>query len=163
MKVGDAEAEACAGLKATGRCVHADGGRGEGVIGREHERTPVLATIVGRVGRAGEDVVPLEDVLLRWVGNDVGRRGLGYGGVLARETLGCGGRGHGSWCAECERRTREGNSVESRPRRVVSDFTVVAGRMKGANRCRAGKTSHFLRPASRFFFACRCAQCERTE
>ena len=38
--------------------MHADGGRGEGVGGREEERAPVLAVVVGSVGGAGQDVVP---------------------------------------------------------------------------------------------------------
>ena len=44
--------------------MHADGGRGEGVVRGEHEGAPVLAAFVGGVGGAGEDVVPFEDVLL---------------------------------------------------------------------------------------------------
>ncbi len=38
--------------------MHTDGGRGEGVSGREEERTPVLAVVVGSVGGPGQDVVP---------------------------------------------------------------------------------------------------------
>ena len=33
--------------------MHADGGRGEGVGGREEERAPVLAVMVGGVGGPG--------------------------------------------------------------------------------------------------------------
>lgn len=58
MEVGDAEAEAGAGLEAARGRVHADCGRGEGVVGREHESAPVLAAVVRGVGRAGQDVVP---------------------------------------------------------------------------------------------------------
>ena len=52
--------------------MHADCGRGEWVVWWEHERAPVLAAFVGGVGRAGEDVVPFEDVGFAGVGDDVG-------------------------------------------------------------------------------------------
>lgn len=97
MEVGYAEAQAGAGLKAAGGRVHADGGWGEGVVGREHEGAPVLAAFVGGFGRAGQDVVPFEDVLLRGVGDDVGWRGFGDGGVLFGEALGCSRCRHGAW------------------------------------------------------------------
>ena len=58
MEVGDAKAEPGRGLEAAGGCVHADGGRREGVVGREDEGAPVLAAFVGGLWRAGEDVVP---------------------------------------------------------------------------------------------------------
>ena len=58
MEVGDGETEAGGGLEAAGGGVHADGGRGEGVSGREEERAPVLAVVVGSVGGTGQDVVP---------------------------------------------------------------------------------------------------------
>lgn len=38
--------------------MHADGGWSEGVGWGEEEGPPVLAVVVGGVGRAGEDVVP---------------------------------------------------------------------------------------------------------
>lgn len=38
--------------------MHADGGRGERVVGREEEGSPVLTIFVGCFGRAGKDVVP---------------------------------------------------------------------------------------------------------
>ncbi len=38
--------------------MHADGGWGEGVSGREEERAPVLAVVVGGVGWPSQDVVP---------------------------------------------------------------------------------------------------------
>lgn len=53
--------------------MHADCGRGEWVVWWEHERAPVLAAFVGGVGRAGEDVVPFEDVGFTGVRDDVGR------------------------------------------------------------------------------------------
>lgn len=58
MEVADAEAEARAGLEAARGSVHADGGRGEGVVWREEERAPVLAAVVGCLLWAGDDVVP---------------------------------------------------------------------------------------------------------
>ena len=97
MEVGYAEAQACAGLEAAGRGVHANGGRREGVVGWEHEGAPVLAAFVWCLGRAGEDVVPFEDVLLRRVGDDVGWRRLGDGSVLLGEALGCCWCRHGVW------------------------------------------------------------------
>ena len=50
--------------------MHSDGGRCEGVVWGEDERAPVLAAGVGCVGRASEDVVPLENVAVRRVGDD---------------------------------------------------------------------------------------------
>lgn len=38
--------------------MHAYGGRGKGVIGREDEGAPVLAAVVWRVLGAGDDIVP---------------------------------------------------------------------------------------------------------
>ena len=38
--------------------MHADGGWGEGVVGRKEEGSPVLTIFVGCFGRAGKDVVP---------------------------------------------------------------------------------------------------------
>ena len=61
MEVRDAEAEARGGLEAPRGGVHPDCGGCEGVVGREHERSPVLAVLVGGFGRAGEDVVPSSD------------------------------------------------------------------------------------------------------
>lgn len=58
MEVGDAEAQPAAGLESTGRCVHADCGRRKGIVGREVQRAPVLAAVVGCVWWAGDDVVP---------------------------------------------------------------------------------------------------------
>ncbi len=37
--------------------MHADGRRGEGVVGRKEEGSPVLTIFVGCFGRAGKDVV----------------------------------------------------------------------------------------------------------
>lgn len=38
--------------------MHADGGWGEGVVGREEKGSPVLTIFVGCFGRASKDVVP---------------------------------------------------------------------------------------------------------
>lgn len=81
MEVGDAKAEACGGLEAAGGGVHADGGWGEGVVGREEEGSPVLAVFVRGVGWAGEDVVPFEDVGFGGVGDYVGGR-VGLDGLV---------------------------------------------------------------------------------
>lgn len=62
MEIGYGEAEARGGLEAAGGGVHADGGWGEGVVGRELECSPVLPAGVWGGGRTGEDVMPLEDV-----------------------------------------------------------------------------------------------------
>lgn len=76
--------------------MHADGGRGEGVVGREEEGSPVLAIFVRCFWRAGKDIVPsasegegvsynelerggqrhgdeLEDIRFRGMGYDIGR------------------------------------------------------------------------------------------
>lgn len=58
MEIADGEAEAGGGLEAARWSMHADGGRGEGVVGGEEEGSPVLAVVVGGFGRAGQDVVP---------------------------------------------------------------------------------------------------------
>lgn len=113
--------------------MHADGGRGEGVVRGEHEGAPVLAAFVGGVGGAGEDIVPFEDVLLRGVGDDVGRGGLGDGGVFAGEALGCGGGGHGVYVGERNEvgrggereKVRVGNECQSRVFMTASDLEVV--------------------------------------
>lgn len=107
MEVGDAETEAGAGLEATGGRVHADGGRGEGVVWREHERSPVLAAVVRRVGRAGQDVVPLKDIPLGRMRDNVRWRRLGDGCVFSCESLGCCGRRHGVCMCVCVRAVRE--------------------------------------------------------
>lgn len=38
--------------------MHADGGRSEGVVGREDQGAPVLAVVVRGILGAGDDVVP---------------------------------------------------------------------------------------------------------
>ena len=63
---------------------HADCGRSEGVIGRKCECTPVLATLVRSVWRAGEDVMPFENVGFGRVSSDVLRRSLAEGSILSR-------------------------------------------------------------------------------
>jgi hypothetical protein len=45
--------------------VHFDRGRCERIVGWEYERTPVLAVIIWRLLRAGDDVVP--SVLVSYV------------------------------------------------------------------------------------------------
>lgn len=65
MEIRDGKAEARRGLEASGRGVHADGRRGKGVVGREDERSPVLAVVVGCLLRAGEDIVPSAVVSIR--------------------------------------------------------------------------------------------------
>lgn len=72
VEVGDTKAEAGGRLEATGGSVHADGGWGEGVVGREEKGSPVLAVFVRGVGWAGQDVVPFEDVGFGGVGDYVG-------------------------------------------------------------------------------------------
>jgi hypothetical protein len=78
-----------AGLKATARGVHANRGWRKRVVGWEHEGAPVLAAFIGSLRWAGEDVVPLEDVGVAGVGNDVGRWGFSNGGIFFCEALGC--------------------------------------------------------------------------
>ena len=58
MKVADAKAESRTRLETTARRVHADSGRGKGIVGRKHERAPVLAACVGCVGRSSDKIVP---------------------------------------------------------------------------------------------------------
>ena len=80
--------------------MHADCGRCEGVVGREHQRAPVLSAGVGSVGRAGEDVVPFENVCLGGMSDDI------WGWVLldvlvfaGKALVGCLG-GHGEVVSE---------------------------------------------------------------
>lgn len=58
MEVGDGKAKTGRGREAAGGRVHADRGRGEGVVRWEDEGPPVLALVVGSVFGTGEDVVP---------------------------------------------------------------------------------------------------------
>ncbi len=83
MEVADAEAEAGRGLEAARGRVHPDGGGREGVVAREEECPPVLPVFVGRARRAGEDVVPFEDVGFGGVRGDVGGWVGLDGGVFA--------------------------------------------------------------------------------
>ena len=62
MEVGDGETETRGGGEAARGRDHADRGWLERVLRREGEGAPVLAVVVGGVGRAGEEVVPFEDV-----------------------------------------------------------------------------------------------------
>lgn len=61
--------------------MHPDGGRGEGVVRREEESTPVLPIFIGSFGWAGDNVVPFEDITLRWV-RDYIRRGILLDGLV---------------------------------------------------------------------------------
>lgn len=58
--------------------MHADGGGGEGIVRWEIQCAPVLPVVIWCVGRAGQDVVPFEDV------GFAGVRGDEFGGI-ARE------------------------------------------------------------------------------
>lgn len=58
MEVGDGQAESRRWLEASGRGVHADCWRLERIVGREHERAPVLAIMIGSIGRSDQYVVP---------------------------------------------------------------------------------------------------------
>ncbi len=78
--------------------MHADGGRGEGVLGRENEGAPVLAIGVGCLWCSIYQIMPFEDVGFTRVRGYVGRRIGLEGGVLAREAF-VGGFGcHGGGC-----------------------------------------------------------------
>lgn len=83
VEITDGEAEAGGGLEAPAGGVHPDAGWGEGVVGREEERTPVLAAGVGGRGWAGDDVVPFEDIRFRGVSLYIRGWGGGYGCVFA--------------------------------------------------------------------------------
>lgn len=83
MEIAYAQAQALRAPEAAARGVHADRGGRERVVGREDEGAPVLAVFVGGSGRAGEDVVPFEDVGFRGVGGDEFGGGFGEGGVFA--------------------------------------------------------------------------------
>ena len=58
MKITNAEAEPSRGLESAAGRVHSDSRWRKGVVRWKHQRTPVLAALVGCIGRAGEDVVP---------------------------------------------------------------------------------------------------------
>lgn len=83
--------------------MHAYRGRREGIVRREHKGTPILTTVIGRVGWAGENVVPFKDVLFRRMGDNVRRRRFGDGGVFFREAFGCCGCSHRGWVWESGR------------------------------------------------------------
>lgn len=112
MEVGDGQTEARGGLKTAGRRVHADRWRLERVVGWEHQCAPILPVVVGRVGRAGQNVMPpvkggiqcqsrlggqsrpkqnkddlLKNVRLARVGRDERRWLFLEGLVFARQTL----------------------------------------------------------------------------
>jgi len=58
VEIRNGEAETGRGLESSTRGVHLNCWGRKGVIGRKHQGAPVLAIVVGCVGRAGEDVVP---------------------------------------------------------------------------------------------------------
>ena len=116
MEVRDAETEARGRLEAAARGVHADGWGREGVVRREYEGAPVLAAFVGGFGRAGEDVVPFEDVAVGWVRDDVRRRVFGYGFVFSCEAFVGGAGGHDVvWRVESAESRREMEGVGRNP------------------------------------------------
>lgn len=75
--------------------MHTDRGRGEGVVGWEDERAPVLTAVVGSVLGSCDDVMPFQDVGLGGVGSDVRRGVLSDGFVFARQALVCRTCSHG--------------------------------------------------------------------
>ena len=83
MEVADAQTQALRAPEAAARGVHADRGWRERVVWGEYEGAPVLAVFVGGAGRAGEDVVPFEDVGFRGVGGDEFGGRAREGGVFA--------------------------------------------------------------------------------
>ena len=94
MEVRYAEAQPRRRLEAAAWRVHADRRRRERILGREGQRAPVLAVLVRCLGRAGEDVVPFEDVGVGRVGGDVWWRVACDGQVFFREAFRCGLGGH---------------------------------------------------------------------
>lgn len=58
MEITDAEAQSRGGLESATGGVHADGGRGERVLGRKHQCAPVLSILIRSTRRAGENIVP---------------------------------------------------------------------------------------------------------
>lgn len=59
--------------------MHAYGRRGEGIVGGERERAPILAAVVGGVLRARDDVVP--PVIGIWLAG-----GVAEGGSFVEQT-----------------------------------------------------------------------------
>ena len=90
MEIRYAQAQARRRLEAAARRVHADGRRREGVFRREGQRAPVLAVLVRCLWRAGEDVVPFEDVRVGRVRGYVGGRVAGDGEVFLGQAFGGG-------------------------------------------------------------------------
>lgn len=64
--------------------MHADRRRCERIVRREDECSPVLASVIRRIFRASDYVVPFEDVRFGRMGGDVWRRILGNGLELSR-------------------------------------------------------------------------------
>lgn len=58
VEVADAQTQPGGRVETSARGVHPDRGRREGVVRWEDQRAPVLAAMIGRVGRAGDDVMP---------------------------------------------------------------------------------------------------------
>lgn len=94
MEIADTKAETLAHPEPARGRVHPDRGRSEGVVGREGQRAPVLPAVVGGAGRAGQDVVPFEDVGFGGVRGDVVDGGLGEVSVFASEAFVGGTGGH---------------------------------------------------------------------
>lgn len=58
MKIGDTETKTGGGLEPTRWGVHSDCGRGEGIVGWEHQSSPILAIVIWGLFRTGDYVVP---------------------------------------------------------------------------------------------------------
>lgn len=71
MEVGDGEAEPCRGLEAAGRSVHSNRRGFERVVVGEYQSTPVLAVVVRSVWRTSKDIMPLENIRLGRMRNDI--------------------------------------------------------------------------------------------
>ena len=75
VEVGHGQAQLGVGLEAPVGCDHVDGRWAVRIVAREDQLAVVEAGVVGRVGRAVDDIVPLEDVglagLSRYVSNGI--------------------------------------------------------------------------------------------
>jgi len=88
VEVRDGQTKSRGGLESSRWCVHSNSRRSERVVWWEDEGTPVLTVVVWGLLRAGYYVVPFQNVVLGWVGNDVWWRIRLDSLVLAGETLG---------------------------------------------------------------------------
>ncbi|CAH0370946.1 unnamed protein product, partial [Pelagomonas calceolata] len=94
VEVAHREAEPPVRLEAARRREHEHGRRPQRVVRREAQPAVVVAAGVGRVRRGGDDVVPLQNIVLEGAGDDV-RHGLAREGrELALEAPRGYGRGH---------------------------------------------------------------------